>query len=119
MKNNQISFLLLIAAFIISAAYQYYRSTINEIAEYDAFGKNEMIRFAVLMGISFFALVNRSWSKWITLAFCVFCFSIVLVKYYPNIYVLRENKMIDVVEPVVYLILVFLAGAFSLPRKKK
>lgn len=117
MQKHQLSFLFLVSAFLISAAYQYYRSTIHEIEIYDEFGKAEIIRFGILIGISFIALINRIWSKWLTLAYCIFCITIVLVKYYPNVYVLRQNGIIDTVEPVLYLILIFIAGILSIPSK--
>lgn len=117
MQKHHWSFLLLITAFLISAVYQYYRSTIHEIEVYDEFGKSEITRFAILIGISSLALVNRIWSRWITLAFGIFCIVIVFVKYYPNVYVLRENKMIDVVEPIIYLSLISIAVILSIPLK--
>jgi len=118
MQKHQLSFLFLVTAFLMSAAYQYYRSTIHEIEIYDEFGKAELIRFGILIGISFIALVNKVWSKWLTLAFCLFCITIVLVKYYPNVYVLRQNGLIDVVEPILYLALIFVAGIFVFPFRK-
>jgi hypothetical protein len=117
MQKSYLSFVLLILAFGLSAEYQYYRSTINEIPAYDAFGTNEIIRFSILMAISFFALVNKTWSKWITLAFCMFCLAIVFAKYYPDVYVLRQNGIIDVLEPIIYSILIFAAALLSLPIK--
>ena len=103
----------------MSAIYQYYRSTIHEIEIYDEFGKAEIIRFGILMAVAFVALINKTWSKWLTIAYCVFCIAIVLVKYYPNVYVLRENGVIDVVEPILYLIFIFVAGVLTLPFKSK
>lgn len=119
MQKHQLSFLLLVAAFLISAAYQYYRNTIHEIEIYDEFGIAEMIRFGILIGISLIALVNKVWSKWLTLAYCIFCITIVLVKYYPNVYVLRENGPIDIIEPILYLIFIFMAGILSIPIKTR
>ncbi len=118
MKKHHLSFLLLISAFLMSAIYQYYRSTIAEIEIYDEFGKAEMIRFGILMGVSFIALIDKIWSKWLTIAYCVFCITIVLVKYYPNVYVLRENGVVDVVEPILYLIFIFVAGILVFPLRK-
>lgn len=118
MKKHHFSFIFLIAAFLMSAIYQYYRSTVAEIEIYDEFGKTEIIRFGILIGVSFLALINKIWSKWLTLAYCVFCISIVLVKYYPNVYVLRDNGIIDMVEPVLYLVFIFVAGIFVFPIKK-
>lgn len=102
----------------MSAVYQYYRSTIHEINLYDEFGKSEIIRFGILIGISFVALINKVWSKWLTLVYSIFCIAIVLVKYYPNVYVLRENGPIDIIEPILYLIFIFVAGILAIPSKK-
>lgn len=113
-----LSFILLLSAFIISTAYQYYRSTINEVPEYDAFGKSEIIRFSILIGISFIALIHQKWSQWLTIFYCLFCVGIVLIKYYPNVYVLRENKMIDIFEPIVYMVLILFAALTAIPKRK-
>ncbi len=113
-----LSFILLLLAFIISAAYQYYRSTINEIPEFDAFGKNEIIRFSILILISFIALIQQKWSQWLTILYCLFCIAIVLFRYYPNVYVLRDNGTIDILEPIIYILLIALASFTSVPRRK-
>lgn len=113
-----LSFILLLSAFIISAAYQYYRSTVNEVPEYDAFGKPEIIRFSILIGISFIALIQQKWSQWLTIFYCLFCVGIVLVRYYPTVYFLRKNGWIDMVEPIVYIFLLILAGYSALPRRR-
>jgi len=118
MSKHHLSFLFLISAFLLSAIYQYYRSTVHEIEIYDEFDKAEIIRFGILMAVACIALINKIWSKWLTVAYCVFCIAIVLVKYYPNVYVLRENGIVDVVEPILYLVFIFVAGIFSFPVRK-
>ncbi len=110
---HKISFLFLCIGFIVSATYQYYRSTIHEIPIYDDFWIKEILIYAGMLGISAISLVNKNWASKFIIVFCLAACGIGFGFYLPVVYPQRTNNWIDTGESIVYLACLLLAGVFS------
>lgn len=116
---HKTAFLFLCAAFIVSGTYQYYRSTINEIPKFDAFGLIEIGVYALLIGISTISLINKNWASIFIICFCLIGYVVAFSYYFPVVFSSRNNNIIDIGESIVYLGLILLAVIWSFLAIKK
>jgi len=114
MKPSKISFIFLCIAFIISASYQAYISTIREVPAYDQFGIKEIGLYLLMMGISCIVLVNKKWAYLFIIGFCVLLCGIAFGFYIPVVMRQRTLDWIDIGEAVVYLGCILVAAIFAL-----
>lgn len=101
---------LLILAFVISAAYQLYRSTIMALPAYDAFSLSSVLVYSCALAISWLATTGRCWAIWLAFVTSVLWMLIGILFYFPTITALRVFGPIDWAEGVLYLALIFAAG---------
>jgi hypothetical protein len=109
MKTNFKTFAILGVAFGISAAYQYYRSTLHEHPA-DTFGPTEMTAYAVLLAWSSLALVGRKWAAKAIVALCFLQLCSGLFYYFPVVFPQRHGRFWDWAEAVVFVLLISWAG---------
>jgi hypothetical protein len=115
MQNNQKTFGILAVAYVLSAAYQYYRHTLHEHPG-DTFGATEMVGYTVQMGWSCLALVNRKWAVKAILALCTLQLGFAFLYYFPSIFATRHGRFWDWAEAVVFIALIAWAGYRSAVR---
>ncbi len=118
-KYHIISFICLLVAFLISATYQYYRSNINEIQQWDAFGIREKIIYLLLIAISCLLLLNKSVVLKFMIGFCVVGCIISFTFYLPVILPQRTIGWVDVAESILYIGLLLLSIRYSLKALKQ
>lgn len=105
---------LLVAAFVLSAAYQLYRSTVMETPAYDRFDLPTLVMYGLLGGLSFAAGTGRRWGP-LLVVFLSIAFTLMgIFYYYPVITPVRTFGPIDWAEGVLYCGLIFAAGVLSL-----
>jgi hypothetical protein len=110
MKHNKQIFGTLIIAYVLSMAYQYYRSTINQFPEFDQFGLPEIIGYAVFFAWSSLALSPKRWALWALFALCVIQLLIGALYYLPVIFRVRHDGFWDWAECIVFIGLIKWAG---------
>lgn len=101
---------LLILAFVISAAYQLYRSTIMALPAYDAFGLSSVLLYSCALAISWLATTGRRWATWLAFVTSMLWILLGILFYFPTITALRVFGPIDWAEGVLYLALIFAAA---------
>ena len=116
---HKISFIFLLLAFLVSAAYQYYRSMVNEVPVHDGFGFDEIIIYVGLIGISSISLIDKKNASRFIIGFCITGYLISFTYYFPVIWVKRTIGWIDVAESVLYLLFLLLAALFSFVSLRK
>ena len=119
MKNNKTIFWILIIAYIVSMAYQYYRSTINQFPAFDAFGATEIIGYLVFFIWSSLALIDKRWALWAVLALCILQLLIGFLYYLPVIFIVRHDTFWDWAECIVFIGLISWAGYLTLKQLYK
>ncbi len=115
MQKDQKTFGILATAYVLSAAYQYYRYTLHKHPA-DTFGTTEIIGYAVLMGWSCLALVNRKWAVKAVLALCGLQLGFACLYYFPYVFATRHGRFWDWAESVVFMGLIVWAGYRSAAR---
>lgn len=115
MKKYHIkTFRALLAAFIISAVYQFYRFKVGEVPQVDQFGMTQIIAYAIMIALAATVLVNKMWTDVLMIIYCSFLYLIAFIYYFPEVYPLRTNGFWDVAEAVVYMALILVAAICSI-----
>ena len=115
MKKNLKTFFILLDAFGISMAYQYYRYTLHEHPA-DTFGATEVIGYGVFMGWSCLALVYRRWAARVILALCVLQLFTGFLYYLPYVFSTRHGRFWDWAELIGFVLLIIWAGWRAVAR---
>lgn len=116
MRNNKTIFWTLVIAYVLSMAYQYYRSTINQFPAFDKFGHTEMIGYLVFFAWSSLALSTKRWALWAVLALCIIQLMIGALYYLPVIFVVRHDSFWDWAECIVFIGLISFAGYLTFKK---
>jgi hypothetical protein len=116
MKNNLKIFWLLIIAYAISMAYQYYRSQVYQYPAYDTFATTEIVGYAILFGWSSFSLIHKRWALWSIVTLCSFQLGLGVTYYIPVIFSIRHDTFWDWAELIVFVFLIALAGYLALTQ---
>jgi hypothetical protein len=116
MKTHLKIFWLLIIAYAISMAYQYYRSQVYQHPAYDTFATTEVIGYAILIGWSSVSLINKKWALWSIVVLCSFQLALGFVYYIPVIFRIRHDSFWDWAELIVFVSLIALAGYLALTQ---
>jgi hypothetical protein len=106
---------MLAVAYVLSVAYQHYRYTLHEHPA-DTFGLTEVTGYAVCLGWSCLALVERRWAVRATLALCALQLGIAFCYYFPLVFATRHGRFWDWAEAVVFVALIGWAGYRSVAR---
>ncbi|MBA2345674.1 MAG: hypothetical protein H0V83_11400 [Rubrobacter sp.] len=113
LKQNTLTFGILAAAFVFSAAYQLYRATLMQVPD-DAFTVGTGFAYAIFVGISALVLTDRRWAWWMISAFVLVLVAVGAFWYFPVVAVARIEAgamgPIGWLEATVYLGLLFVAG---------
>jgi hypothetical protein len=109
MKKDQKTFGLLLAAYLISIIYQYYRFTRHEHPA-DTFGVTEIVSYALLLSWSALSLLNKKWAVWAIVALCTVQLAIGFFYYFPVVFRERHDSFWDWAEALVFVVLIALAG---------
>jgi hypothetical protein len=115
MRNSRKTFWCLVGAYVISMIYQYYRSTLHEHPA-DTWGATEIAGYAVFLGWSALALVEKRWAVASILLLCALQLAIGVFYYFPVIFPTRHGRFWDWAEAVVFVGLIALAGWQSVVR---
>ncbi|WP_224999656.1 hypothetical protein [Cesiribacter sp. SM1] len=107
------TFFLLTVAFVVSAAYQYYRSILAEVPVHDDFGMKGVAWYAIAISFGAVSLFNSKWSDLFILFFCSLLYLAAFLYYFPVVYSLRNNGLIDIAEAVLYMALIFMAAVLA------
>lgn len=116
---HKISFVFLLLAFLVSAAYQYYRSLINEVPDYDTFGLPQILIYLGLIALSGISLIDKKIASQFIIGFCIVGYMISFAYYFPIIWIKRTNNWVDIMEAILYLLFLLLAAVFSLMALRK
>jgi drug/metabolite transporter (DMT)-like permease len=116
MKSNLKIFYILMIAYAISMAYQYYRSQVHQYAVYDTFATTEIAGYAILFGWSSLSLIQRKWALWSIVALCSFQLGLGFIYYIPVIFSIRHDTFWDWAELIVFVYLIALAGYSALAQ---
>jgi hypothetical protein len=115
MQNHQKTFALLALAFGISAAYQYYRSTLQEHPA-DSFATTEIIAYSLLLFWSSLALLRKKWAVKAIVALCVLQLGSGIFYYIPMVFASRHGRFWDWAELIVFVLLIAWAGYRSVAQ---
>jgi hypothetical protein len=114
LKHHIVAFWTLATAFVISAAYQFYRSVLMEVPEYDAFTLTIGIVYACLIGVSALVLTNRRWAWWVVSVLVLLLVLVGVFWYSPVVMPARIEAgamgLVGWLEASVYIGLLFVAG---------
>ncbi|MDO1446922.1 hypothetical protein Q0590_11695 [Rhodocytophaga aerolata] len=116
MKSNLKIFWILIMAYAVSMAYQFYRSQVYQYPAYDTFATTEIVGYAILFGWSSLSLVHKRWTLWSIVALCSFQLGLGFTYYIPVIFRVRHDTFWDFAELIVFVFLIALAGYFALAQ---
>lgn len=119
MKSNLKIFWILIIAYAVSMAYQFYRSQVYQYPAYDTFAATEIVGYAILFGWSSLSLVRKRWALWSIVALCSFQLGLGFIYYIPVIFRVRHDTFWDFAELIVFVFLIALAGYFALEQLGK
>jgi threonine/homoserine efflux transporter RhtA len=109
MKKGAKTFWCLFGAYVISMSYQYYRYTLHEHPA-DTFGATEITGYAVLLGWSALALVEKRWATVAVTGLCILQLAIGCCYYFPVVFATRHSRFWDWAEAVVFVGLIAYAG---------
>jgi hypothetical protein len=113
-RQDRVTFLVLVAAFGISALYQLYRAMLLEVPRFDAFTLMMGAAYTVLLGISALVLTNRRWAWWTVSGLVLFLLAVSVFWYYPLVAAARMDAgsmgLVGWLEGIVYTGLLFVAG---------
>jgi isoprenylcysteine carboxyl methyltransferase (ICMT) family protein YpbQ len=109
MQHHQKTFALLALAFGISAAYQYYRSTLGEHPA-DSFATTEIIVYSLLLLFSCLALLRRRWAAKAIVVLCALQLGCGIFYYIPMVFASRHERFWDWAELIVFVLLIAWAG---------
>ncbi|WP_146896171.1 hypothetical protein [Adhaeribacter aerolatus] len=110
--KDRITLCYLVAAYLISMTYQYYRFTLNQHPA-DTFGTIEIAGYAFFLIWSALSVVDKRWAVISTLVLCVTQISIGVFYYFPAIFRYRHGSFWDWAEAFVFILLIALAGLRS------
>lgn len=109
MKKAAKTFWCLVGAYVISMSYQYYRYTLHEHPA-DTFGATEIAGYAMLLGWSALALVEKRWTIVAVVGLCVLQLAIGLCYYFPVVFGTRHGRFWDWAEAIVFVGLIAYTG---------
>ncbi len=109
MKKDPKTFTILVVAFGISMAYQYYRSILHEHPA-DTFGPTEITAYAVLLAWSCLALAGRKWAVKAVVALCFLQLCSGFLYYFPVVFPQRHGRFWDWAEAIGFVGLIAWAG---------
>jgi len=105
---------VLLAAFSISCIYEIYRATVKKgTSQYDntrVFLTVGVPFYTVSFGVTAFLFTGYDWASWVALAYVILLIGIAMFFYSPKIALKRKPGLIDWVENLLYLGLLFSAG---------
>lgn len=114
LKQNTLTFGVLVAAFAVSALYQAYRAMLNEVPEYDAFTPMTGVVYLAFVGISALVMTDRCWAWWVVSVFVIALLALGTFWYHPTFTMGRMESgvmgLVGWLESTVYLGLLFVAG---------
>ncbi len=114
LKQNTLTFGVLVAAFAVSALYQAYRAILNEVPEYDAFTPMTGVVYLVFVGISALVMTDRCWAWWVVSVFVITLLALGTFWYHPTFTMGRMESgvmgLVGWLESTVYVGLLFVAG---------
>ena len=114
LKQNTLTFSVLVAAFAVSALYQAYRAMLNEVPEYDAFTPMTGVVYLAFVGISALVMTDRCWAWWVVSVFVITLLALGTFWYHPTFTMGRMESgvmgLVGWLESTVYLGLLFVAG---------
>ena len=114
LKQNTLTFSVLVAAFAVSALYQAYRAMLNEVPEYDAFTPMTGVVYLAFVGISALVMTDRCWAWWVVSVFVIALLALSIFWYHPTFTMGRMESgvmgLVGWLESTVYLGLLFVAG---------
>lgn len=105
---------VLIAAFVLSIAYEFYRSTVKAgVSRHDTLRgfMTQVITLYLAAGIVIALLfTGQMWAAWVGLVFCILVILISIFYYNPVIQLERQPALLDWVEDLVFTGLLFVAA---------
>jgi len=114
LKQNTLTFGVLVAAFAVSALYQAYRAMLNEVPEYDAFTPMTGVVYLAFAGISALVMTDRCWAWWVVPVFVITLLALGTFWYHPTFTMGRMESgvmgLVGWLESTVYVGLLFVAG---------
>jgi hypothetical protein len=116
MKNNLKIFWLLMLAYAISMAYQYYRSQVHQYPAYDTFATTEIIGYTLLFGWSSLSLIRREWALWSIVVLSSFQLGLGFSYYIPVVFSIRHDTFWDWAELIVFVFLIAYAGYLAIQQ---
>ncbi len=84
LKQNTLTFNVLVAAFAVSALYQAYRALLDEIPKYDAFTPMTGVGYLAFVGISALVLTDTRWAWWVVSVFVTVLLALGTFWYHPT-----------------------------------
>lgn len=114
LKQNTLTFSVLVTAFAVSALYQVYRAMLNEIPKYDAFTPMTGAGYLAFVGISALVLPDTRWAWWVVSVFVIVLLALSIFWYHPTFTMGRMETggmgLVGWLESTVYVGLLFVAG---------
>ncbi|QHT68952.1 hypothetical protein GXP67_21020 [Rhodocytophaga rosea] len=116
MKNNLKIFRLLMLAYGISIAYQYYRSQVYQYPAFDTFATSEIVGYAFLFGWSSLSLIRREWALWSIVVLSSFQLGLGFSYYIPVVFSIRHDSFWDWAALMVFVFLMAFAGYLAIKQ---